>query len=329
MDRRTFIGTLAGGLLAAPLVAEAQQTARVPRIGILIPTAPPPARQPWLDAFREALRGLGYVEGQTILLEVRWSPLEIGRYEEPLLSLIRLPVDVIVVPNTSTAIVAKRATIRIPIVAAGAGALVESGVVASLARPGGNVTGLTAQAVEFSAKRVELLKEVLPRLSRVAAIQGPATDVDASLFARQAETGSRAVGVQFQLLRVKRPADLDGAFQAATRRQVGAVITLAHPFFVVNAARVAELALKHRLPLESSYREEVDAGALIWYGVNRSEIWRRAATYVDKILKGAKPADLPVEQATKFELVINLKTAKALGLTIPQSLLLRADEVIQ
>ena len=209
---RTVI--LAFALLVAPLASDAQPAAGVPRIGVLIPTAPPPARQPWLDAFREALRGLGYVEGQTVLLEVRWSPVEIGRYEEPLRGLIRLPVDVIVVPTTSAAIVAKRATTTIPIVAAAAGSLVESGVVASLARPGGNVTGLSGQSVEFSAKRVELLKEVLPRLSRVAAIQGPATDnAQASLFERQAEAGARAVGLQFQLLRVKRPEDLDEHFR--------------------------------------------------------------------------------------------------------------------
>jgi putative ABC transport system substrate-binding protein len=323
-----FMLTLA--LLAGPLAVGAQQAARVPRIGILVPTAPPPARQPWLDAFRQALRELGYVEGQTVLLEVRWSPVEIGRLTEPLSSLIRLPVDVIVVPTTSAAIVAKRATATIPIVAAAAGSLVESGVVESLARPGGNVTGLTTQVVDLSAKRVELLKEVLPRLSRVAALQGPATDNQAAwMFAREAETGARAVGVQFQLLQVKTPADLDGAFQAATRGRAGAVMTLPHPFFAVHAARLAELALKHRLPLASSYREEFDAGALIWYGVSRTDMWRRAAKYVDKILKGAKPADLPIEQPTKFELVINLKTTKALGLKIPPSVLARADEVIE
>jgi len=329
IDRRAFLAGTGAVLLAAPLAAEAQPAGKVPRIGILIPTAAPPASQPWLDAFREALRGLGYVEGQTVLFEVRWSPAEKGRYEEPLLSLIRLPVDVIVVPSTSAAIVARRATTTIPIVAC-AGSLVESGVVASLARPGGNVTGLSAQSVEFSAKRVELLKEVLPSLSRVAAIQGPATEnLQAFLFEKQAEMSARAVGLQYQLLRVKRPEDLDGAFRTATRSRVGAVITLPHPFFALHAARVAELALTYRLPLESSYREEVDAGALIYYGVSRSDMWRRAATYVDKILKGSKPAELPVEQATKFEFVINLKTAKALGLTIPPSLLGRADEIIQ
>jgi putative ABC transport system substrate-binding protein len=329
IQRRAFLAG-AAAVLAAPLAAEAQPAGKVPRIGILIPTAAPPAPQPRLDAFREALRRLGYVEGQTVLFEVRWSPVEIGRYEEPLLSLIRLPVDVIVVPSTSAAIVAKRATTTIPIVAAGAGSLVESGVVASLGRPGGNVTGLSGQSVEFSAKRVELLKEVLPSLSRVAAIEGPATDnPQTPAIEKQAETSARAVGLQYQLLRVKNPEDLDGAFRTATGSRVGAVITLPHAFFALHAARVAELALTYRLPLESSSREEVDAGALIYYGVSRSDMWRRAATYVDKILRGAKPADLPVEQPSKFELVINLKTAKALGLTIPPSVLLRADQVIE
>jgi len=316
--------------LAAPLSVEAQQSAKVPRVGVLIPTAPPPAPQPWLDALREGLRQLGYVEGPTVRFEVRWAPAEAGRYTEPISSLVRLPVDVIVVPTTSAVIAARRVTTTVPIVAASSGALLESGVVASLAQPGGNVTGLTSQNVEFSAKRMELLKEVLPRLSRVAALQGPETDnPSASLFVKQAEAGARAVGVQFQYLQIKTPAELDRAFQAAARNRAGAVITLPHPFFAVHASRVAELALKHRLPLESSYRDEVDAGALIFYGVSHADMWRRAATFVDKILKGAKPANLPIEQATKFELVINLKTAKALGLTIPPPVLSRADEVIQ
>jgi len=303
--KRSGVALLSLALLTAPLAVDAQQAARVPRIGILVPTAPPPARQPSLDAFRAALRELGYVEGQTILLEVRWSAGETER-TDLLSSLIRLPVDVIVVPTTGAAIAAKRATTTIPIVAAAAGALVETGVVASLARPGGNVTGLTTQAADLSAKRFELLKEVLPRLSRVAAIASPYGPTPlAGLFARHAETGARAVGVQFQLLQVKTPADLDGAFQAATRSRVGAVTTLPNPFFVVHAARIAELALKHRLPLASGTRAEVDAGALIWYGVRLADMWRLAATYVDKILKGAKPGDLPIEQPTKFEFVIN------------------------
>jgi putative ABC transport system substrate-binding protein len=328
MDRRAFISSITLGLLAASLGADAQQAARVPRIGVVIPQAPPPARQPWLDGFREGLRELGYVEGRTILLEVRWTG---DAYDstDVISSVIRLPVDVIVVQTTGAAMTAKQVTTTIPIVTAAAGALVETGVVASLARPGGNVTGMTTQAADVSTKRFEVLKDMLPRLSRVAAIRPPGGTLQTALFTRYAENGARAVGVQFQILPIQTPADLGGAFQAAARSRVGAVITMPNPFFAVHAARVAELALKHRLPLAGYYRDEVEAGALMWYGVNRADMWRSAATYVDKILKGAKPADLPVELPTKFELVINLKTAKALGLTIPPSLLQRADQVIE
>jgi putative ABC transport system substrate-binding protein len=328
MDRRAFISSITLGLLAASLGADAQQAARVPRIGVVIPQAPPPARQPWLDGFREGLRDLGYVEGRTILLEVRWTG---DAYDstDVISSVIRLPVDVIVVQTTGAAMTAKQVTTTIPIVTAAAGALVETGVVASLARPGGNVTGMTTQAADVSTKRFEVLKDMLPRLSRVAAIRPPGGTLQTALFTRYAENGARAVGVQFQILPIQTPADLGGAFQAAARSRVGAVITMPNPFFAVHAARVAELALKHRLPLAGYYRDEVEAGALMWYGVNRADMWRSAATYVDKILKGAKPADLPIERPTKFELVINLKTAKALGLTIPPAVLQRADQVIE
>ena len=328
MDRRAFISSITLGLLAASLGADAQQAARVPRIGVVIPQAPPPARQPWLDGFREGLRELGYVEGRTILLEVRWTG---DAYDstDVISSVIRLPVDVIVVQTTGAAMTAKQVTTTIPIVTAAAGGLLETGVVASLARPGGNVTGMTTQAADVSTKRFEVLKDMLPRLSRVAAIRPPGGTLQTALFTRYAENGARAVGVQFQILPIQTPADLGGAFQAAARSRVGAVITMPNPFFAVHAARVAELALKHRLPLAGYYRDEVEAGALMWYGVNRADMWRSAATYVDKILKGAKPADLPIERPTKFELVINLKTAKALGLTIPPAVLQRADQVIE
>jgi putative ABC transport system substrate-binding protein len=326
--RAALTVVLALALLAAPLAVDAQQAARVPRLGVVIPQAPPPARQPWLDGFREGLRELGYVEGRTILLEVRWTA-DAPDSTEVMASLVRLPVDVLVVQTTTGAMAAKRATTTIPIVTAAAGALVETGVVASLARPGGNVTGLTTQAADVSTKRFEVLKDLLPRLARVAAIRSPAGTLTTALFTQYAENGARAVGIQFQVLAIQTPADLDGAFQAAARSRVGAVITLPSPFFAVHAARVAEVALKHRLPLAGYYREEVEAGALMWYGVSRADMWRRAATYVDKILKGAKPADLPVEQPTKFQLVVNMKTARALGLTIPQSVLARADEVIE
>jgi putative ABC transport system substrate-binding protein len=332
MDRRAFLATMASSLLAAPVAAAAQQAARVPRIGVIIPQAPPPAAQPWLDAFREGLRQQGYVEGKTILLEVRWLAGRASQGEQTDLvsRLIRLPVDVIVVNTTGAAYAAQQATTTIPIVTAAAGALIEAGVVASLARPGGNVTGLTTQGVDLSAKRLELLTEVLPRLADVAALESPYEDTAGrDLYRRYTEAGARAVGVQLQILEVKTPEELDGAFRAATRSRAGAVITLPNTFFVVHAARVAQLALEHRLPLAAYYREEVDAGALMWYGVNRPDMWRRAAIYVDKLLKGAKPGELPIERPTKFELVINLKTAKALGLVIPPSLMQRADQVIE
>jgi putative ABC transport system substrate-binding protein len=335
--RRLVMAGLSVALLVAPIRGAAQQAGKVARIGVVIPTAPPPAPQPWLDAFRQALRELGYVEGSTITLEVRWGSVERGGLDATLSSMIRLPVDVIVVPTTSAAVAAKRATQTIPVVAAGAGSLVESGVVASLARPGGNVTGLTTQNVDLTAKRVEVLKEAIPSLTRVVGIEGPITDnpIGSStpggrgVWARQTEAGARAVGVQLQLIQIKTAAELDGAFRTAAQGRAGAVITLPHPFFVLHAAKLAAVAIKHRLPVASSYREEVEAGTLLYYGVSRTYMWRRAAGYVDKILKGAKPGDLPVEQPTKFELVINLRTAKALDLKIPPAVLDRADEQLQ
>jgi putative ABC transport system substrate-binding protein len=316
--------------VVTPPAAEGQAVGRVPRVGVLVATAPPPAPNSGLAAFRQGLRELGYVEGQSVLLEIRWYVGAGGR--AALVSeLLRVPVDVIVVPITGAVLDAKRATSTIPIVSAGAGALVESGAVASLARPGGNVTGLSSVTTELSAKRLQLLKEALPNLSRVAVLMSPYTGVESlgEHFLKQTEAAAQVVGVHLQVLRIEEPADLAGAFQAASRGQAGAVIILANPFFSVHAARVAELALKYRLPTMAAELAIVEAGGFMRYSVNGPDLWRRAASYVDKILKGAKPADLPVEQPTKFELVINLKTAKALGLTIPPAVLLRADQVIE
>jgi putative ABC transport system substrate-binding protein len=328
MDRRAFISSITLFPLAASLGADAQQAARVPRIGVVIPQAPPPARQPWLDGFREGLRELGYVEGRTILLEVRWTG---DAYDstDVISSVIRLPVDVIVVQTTGAAMTAKQVTTTIPIVTAAAGALVETGVVASLARPGGNVTGMTTQAADVSTKRFEVLKDMLPRLSRVAAIRPPGGTLQTALFTRYAENGARAVGVQFQILPIQTPADLGGAFQAAARSRVGAVITMPNPFFAVHAARVAELALKHRLPPR---RVLPRRGRGRSAHVVRSEPCRYVAKRGDVRRQDPERRETrrpPVEQPTKFELVINLKTAKALGLTIPPSLLQRADQVIE
>jgi len=323
---------LSVGIFASPLAVEAQRAGKVPRVGILVATAPPPAPNSGLAAFRQALRELGYVEGQTVLLDVRWSGAVPGRAAEAVSELVRVPVDVIVAQTTGATLAAKRATSTIPIVAAAGGALVEFGAVASLARPGGNVTGLTVFATELSAKRLALLKEALPNIARVAVLMSPPNRAVPALgehFLKQTEAAAQVVGVHLQVLRIEEPADLEGAFQAASRGQAGAVINLPDPFFSVHAARVAELALKYRLPTISSEVAIVEAGGFMRYGPNGPDLWRRAATYVDKILKGAKPADLPIEQPTKFELIINLKTAKALGLTVPQSLLIRADELIQ
>ncbi len=328
MDRRAFVIGMGSGLLASPLAAEGQPAGRLPRIGVLVTSAPPNHLE--MDAFRQGLRELGHVEGRNALLDIRSSEGYVDRWPDLLAELLRIPVDVIVVPTTGAALAAKRATKTIPIVASTAGALVEAGVVASLARPGGNVTGLTNNQVELSAKRLELLKEAVPTLSRVAALASPFRPPSmGEIFVRQTETAARALNLRLDLVRVERSDDLAGAFQAATRARAGAVIVIANPFFGVHATRVAELALQHKLPMIAQDPSIVEAGGLMHYGVHLADAWRHSATYVDRILKGAKPADLPVEQPTTFELIINLKTAKALGLTIPPSLLGRADKLIQ
>jgi putative tryptophan/tyrosine transport system substrate-binding protein len=316
-------------LAFAPVAAEAQQAGRIYRIGVLLAASPSTAA-PNLDAFREGLRELGHVEGQTYVIEPRWSDGEVDRWPGFISELIRLPVDIIVVPTTGAALAAQKATRTIPIVSTTAGALVEAGVVASLARPGGNVTGLTNSQVDLSAKRLELIKEAVPTLSRVAALTSPfRPPALGEIFVRQTEAAARTLGLRLDLYRVEGSGDLAGAFQAAIRAREGAVIIIANPFFGVHATRVGELALQHKLPLITGDPGIVEAGGLMFYSVDHANAWRRSTTYVDRILKGAKPADLPVEQPTKFALVINLKTAKALGLTIPQTLRLRADQVIE
>ena len=317
--------------LFAPPAAEGQWAGKVPRVGVLSSAAPPPAPDRFLTAFRQALREVGYVEGQNVLIEVRWRAGLAGRDADALVSeLVRLPVDVIVVTTTGDALAANRVTSTIPIVAVG-GALLEAGAVTSLARPGGNLTGITVGQNALAAKRLELLKEALPSVSRVAVLMSsyrgsPFLGED---LLKATETAARVVGVNLQVLRIEEPADLEGAFQAASRGQAGAVTILPHPFFFAHAGRAAELALKYRLPTIGAELSMVEAGGFMMYSMYLPDVSRLVATYVDKILKGAKPADLPVEQPTRFELIINLKTAKALGLTIPPAVLLRADRVIQ
>jgi len=320
---------LALSLALAPVATNAPQAGSIYRIGVLL-AASPSTSAPNLAAFREGLRALGHVEGQTYVVEPRWSDGDPGRWPALVSDLIQLGVDMIVVPTTGAALAAQKATRTIPIVSATAGALVEAGVVASLARPGGNVTGLTNSQVDLSAKRLELIKETVPMLSRVAALSSPFLPLAlGEIFVRQTEVAARTLGLRLDLYPVERSDDLAGAFQAAIRAREGAVIVIANPFFAVHATRVGKLALQHKLPLITGDPGIVEAGGLMYYSVVQADAWRRSARYVDRIVKGAKPADLPVEQPTKFELVINLKAAKALGLTIPQALLLRADQVIE
>jgi putative tryptophan/tyrosine transport system substrate-binding protein len=327
--RRAFIGTLAGGLLAAPLAAEAQQAAKVARIGYLSPSL---ATSPHLrEAFRQGLRDLGYVEGRNLVIEYRGAEGKPERLPALAAELVALKVDVIVVTSTPAALAAKQATRTIPIVFIAVADSVASGLVTSLARPGGNVTGLSLLTSELVGKRLELLKQAVPGVSRVAVLWQPGdygerTEKD---ILKKAEVTAPALGARLQVVEARGPADIDRAFSDMTRARAGALMVLGSTMFFTERRRLVDLAAKHRLPAVYPTRDSVDAGGLMSYGPNLADLFRRAATYVDKILKGAKPADLPVEQPTKFELVINLKTANALGLTIPQSVLGRADEVIQ
>ena len=319
-----LVTLLVANQAAAPLAAAAQQPAKVPRIGILrLGSAP----DPLIEAFREGLRQLGYVEGQNLAIEYRWSE-QGDRLPDLAAELLRLKVDVIVAAGAPAIRAAKNATSTIPIVMPVVTDPVVEGLVASLARPGGNVTGLSSVAPDLSGKRLELLREGFPKISRVGVIWDSKSGIGpAELEATQG--AARTLGVQLQVLEVRGSDYLDKAFGAARRHRVGALITLASPFFFANRAHLVVLAAASRLPVMYYHRAYVDAGGLMSYGPNLPHMFRRAATYVDKILKGAKPADLPVEQPTRFELVVNLKTAKTLGVTIPRSVLIRADHVIQ
>jgi len=329
ITRRGFIGSLAGGLLAGPLAADAQQSGKLFRIGVLgnVPLTDPEGARVW-GAFIQGLRELGYVEGRNITIEFRSSDGKYERLPELAAELVRLKVDVIVAPAGQNVVAAQRATRTIPIVMSGLTDPVGSGLVTSLGRPGGNVTGLSGFSTEIVGKQLELLKEMAPKVSRVAILWNPANQSH-PLLLREAEAAARLLRVQLQTLEARGPDDFEMAFAAVTRERAGALLVAADGMFLLHRARIADLAAKTRLPAMYGLREYVDAGGLVVYGPSLRENFRRAATYVDKILKGAKPADLPVEQPTKFELVINLKTAKALGLTIPRSLLLRADQVIE
>ena len=328
MDRRTFLTGMTGGLLAAPLAAEAQPAGKVYRIGYLAGGSSTSGRHV-IEALREGLRELGWVEGQNIVIDYRFAE---GRYERlPYLAaeLVRLKVDVIVAAPAPPAAAAKNATGTIPIVMIGAGDPVAQGLIASLARPGGNVTGLAySVGQEIFGKQLALLKEAVPKVRRVAVLWNPAVPTLA-LAIGEVKVAARSLGLQVQLLEARGANDFDSAFAAMARERAGALLVITDSVFTTHRIRLADLAARSRLPAAYTNRQPVDAGGLMSYGPSFSDLWRRAAGYVDKILKGAKPGDLPVEQPTKFELVINLKTAKALGLTIPPSLLQRADQVIE
>jgi putative ABC transport system substrate-binding protein len=314
-------------LLAVGLSVEAQQAKKVPRIGVLWLYSPAIA-SPFAEAFRQGLRELGYVEGKSIVIEYRHAEGKYDRLPSLAAELVRLNVDIIVTASTQAAQAGQQATRSIPIVMTVVSDPVESGLVGSLARPGGNVTGLSLMHPELSGKRLELLKEVVPKLSRVAVLSNLSNPIIPPLL-RETEAAARAVGVQLQVVEVRGPIELDSAFGAMTRDRAGALVVLPDGTFQNERRRIAALAAKGRLPTMYAWREAVDDGGLMAYGASVPDILRRAATYVDKILKGTKPADLPVEQPLKFELVINLKTAKQIGLTVPQSVLYRADKVIR
>ncbi len=323
MPRRAFMALVLGALLAAPLAARAQQAGKIPRIGFLRAGPPPKS---WVEGFQQGLRDLGYVEGQNIVTEYRFTDGSTGQLPDLVGELLRLKVDVIVASATAAAQAAENLTRTVPIVFAGINDPVGSGLVSNLSRQGKNITGTSLMSVDLLAKRVELLKEVVPQLSRLAALGVPA-DPSYALQVKATETGARALGVQLDLIAVRSPNDFETAFKVARKAQ--ALIQFEAVFLTTHRTRLLELAVRNRLPAVYGLRDWVDGGGLMAYGPSFPEVYRRAAVYVDKILKGAKPGDLPVEQPTKFELVINLKTAKALGLTIPPSLLQRADEVIQ
>jgi putative ABC transport system substrate-binding protein len=325
VNRRAFIGTVAGGLLAAPLAAQVQQASKVWRVGYLSLASGPSPRS---EALRQGLRELGYVAGENLVIEDRWAEGDLGRARAAAADLVRLNVGVIVTGGPQATGVAKEATTTIPIVMAVDYDPVGAGFIASLARPGGNTTGLSALNPELSGKRLGLLKEFIPRLARVAVLWNP-SEPNADTYWRQTQMAARAMGVQPQSLEIRGARDLEGAVQAARRERANAFTVLTDPVTLYHRVQLAELAAKNRLPAIYSERLFVEAGGLMSYGANDREMHRRAALFVDKILKGAKPSELPVEQPTTYELVINLKTAKALGLTIPPALLQRADQVIE
>jgi putative ABC transport system substrate-binding protein len=324
MSRQTLVLFVTTVILAFVPIAEAQQPKKVPRIGFQS-AASPSANAARIEAFRQGLRELGYVEGENIVIEYRYAEGKLDRLSVLAAELVRLKVEIIVTAAPSSTRAAKEATSTIPIVMAYDSDPVGNGFVASLARPGRNITGLSSLAPEISGKQLELLKEIVPRLSHVAVLR---TRRDAQR-SKEMELAAEALGVKLQYLDVLDPKDIETAFREAGKARADAVVVLATPILESARTQVADLAAKSRLPAIYHVAEFVEAGGLMSYGASFIDLYRRAAIYVDKIIRGAKPADLPVEQPTKFEFVINLKAAKQIGLTIPPNLLARADKVIK
>ena len=314
-------------LFALCYPAAAQQSGKIPRIGALF-TGPSATATPYVEAFRTGLRDLGYIEGRNIAIEYRWAELRANHFADLAADLVRAKVDILFTWGSTATAAAKQATSTVPIVFVGVGDPVGPKFVANLSRPGGNITGQSNLSRELSQKHLELLKEVVPRLDRVTVLRNPDNPVSA-LQLRETEDAARSFSVQLQVVELSDPAKLDGAFLAMKRERAAAVIVLADPVFLSHRKRIADLAVNSRLPTVFNVGQYSESGGLIAYGPSLTAMFRRAAIYIDKILKGAKPGDLPVEQPTKFELVINLKTAKQIGLTIPPNVLARADKVIR
>ena len=329
ISRRRVIFALGAGALAAPLASFAQQTqAKIARIGFLSAASDSGFGAKAVEALRAGLRDLGYMEGRNIFIETRWAEGKYERLPELARELVRLKVDVIVAVPSPAIRAAQQATSTIPIVFATTGDPVGSGFAASLARPGGNITGLSNSNLDVSAKLLDLLKAIAPKLTRVAMLGNPGSSTQPAHL-KSTQAAARTVGIQILAVEARSPEEIERGFARMTREGAGAVIIAADSLFLAQSRRIAELALNHRLPSISQHPFYAEAGGLMSYGQNTLEGYRRAASYVDKILKGAKPGDLPIEQPTRFQLLINRKTAKALGLTIPPELLLSADEVIE
>jgi putative ABC transport system substrate-binding protein len=325
MDRRAFLSAVAGTLVAAPF-ARAQQPGKMYRIGYV--NAGAASAPELLAAFLEAMRQLGWMDGKNFTLEQRFADNRVDRLPDLALELVGLNADVILTTGTLAALAVKRATTTIPVVIIAAGDPVGSGLVPNLARPGGNITGTSLNSPELAGKRLQLLKEILPGISTVAVLWNDTNPYSALVF-KETESAGHTLGTRVVSVAVRNAGDVSSALETAVLQRLGALVVVEDPFNFSQRHHIVELAARNRLPVMYGLREFLDVGGLMSYGAHVTDLFRRAATYVDKILRGAKPGDLPIEQPTKFELVISLKAAKALGLTIPQSVLLRADEVIQ